>query len=96
MFAHGPVFRIGGDEFTVLLQRGDLANCDKLLAEFEEGMAGLTLETDDGHEPVSIALGIAHFESGDTTFSDVFRRADADMYRRKTEMKAEQQNGFDE
>ncbi len=87
IFAHSPVYRIGGDEFTVILEGTDLADCEELLARFYADLA----EQPQGNAtepPVSIALGISHHVYGDTSFSDVFQRADEAMYIKKCAMKA--------
>jgi diguanylate cyclase (GGDEF)-like protein len=42
IFKHSPVFRIGGDEFSVILQNDDLQNRDALLKQFSEAMAEIS------------------------------------------------------
>jgi len=83
-FKHSPVYRVGGDEFVVLLEKSDLQNQEALLREFYSGM-----EAAGGPEGplISIALGLAHCEPGDVSASDVFHRADEAMYQNKAEMK---------
>ncbi len=88
-FHHSPVFRIGGDEFVVVLKDQDLEDLEDLKREFGNKMA----EQGDGKAPgegVSAAAGYAVFDPGmDKTIEDTFMRADSEMYRRKKEMKAE-------
>jgi diguanylate cyclase (GGDEF) domain len=86
VFCHSPVFRIGGDEFVVILRGQDYDNYDQLLASFNERLK----EMDGSHEPwkrISAAIGAAFFEDGDD-MNSLFKRADQMMYKRKKEMKA--------
>ncbi len=86
VFKHSPVYRIGGDEFTVILEGQDLANCDWLMEVFYETMEEQTKGA-PGEPSVSIALGISHYQPEDMSVSEVFHRADIAMYQRKSEMK---------
>ena len=86
IFKHSPVYRIGGDEFTVILEGSDLADFDKLLDEFHAGMA-MQQADDPMQPPFSVALGMSCYACGDTSFSEVFQRADQAMYLKKAEMK---------
>ena len=89
VFVHSPVYRIGGDEFVVILRKTDLANADKLLSDFEKNLSRLSVkENAKPWEAPSVALGVAYFDkSTDSSAEDVFRRADDAMYKRKIEMK---------
>ena len=90
-FKRSPVFRIGGDEFLVILQNQDLEERDMLFAQFESDCANASVEADDMKLPISIAKGFAIFDpSTDTKFSDVFHRADDLMYQNKKIMKMTQ------
>ena len=90
VFTHSPVFRIGGDEFVVLLQKNDYKQRKLLLLTFD-----LTVEEINGNaanpwDRVSIAKGMAEFNAeADKTVEAVMLRADEQMYRHKTRMKAE-------
>lgn len=83
VFGQDKVYRIGGDEFAVLLRNVD-SETAKLLAErflllLKEIKCGLL---------VSAAIGTASYDSAvDDSFDKVFKRADEEMYRRKAEMK---------
>ncbi len=90
IFKHSPVFRIGGDEFVVILEKDDLAGIEHLIQQFNAKIE--LLSKDENLEPweqVSAAIGCAFFESRDTSVADVFRRADQEMYKRKKQMKGE-------
>lgn len=87
VFKRSPVYRIGGDEFTVILEHADLEHCIDLLEGFERELE----ESNRYAHPerrVSIARGIAVYEEQvDLAFVGVFKRADEAMYRNKAAMK---------
>lgn len=89
IFKRSPVFRVGGDEFVIVLEGEDLANFQELRATFlnaldSSGQAGDTAPW----ERVSAAMGMAEFDSStDASVADVFARADGDMYACKKAMK---------
>ncbi len=88
IFAHSPVFRIGGDEFAVILRNNDYNNIESLTAEFDGRIAELSADTSrEPWERISAALGYALYREGDTCADDVFKRADYNMYERKKSMK---------
>ena len=83
-FKHSPVFRVGGDEFVVILRGRDYEMREEILANFEEE----NLQNREEHNNVEIALGIADFDpETDNSLQDVFERADEMMDLRKAEMK---------
>ena len=87
VFDHSPVYRIGGDEFVVVLEREDYEARDELMVQLEERMAA-SQGNENLWERVSIACGMAVREPDDLSVETVFRRADQAMYERKREMKA--------
>ena len=88
IFKRSPVFRIGGDEFLVILQNRDLDELEELLDNFDKQCQSESLATDRENIPVSIAKGFARYDSKkDSNFIDVFNRADDAMYENKREMK---------
>lgn len=86
-FKRSPVYRIGGDEFVVILENADLEHYPELLEEFTREMAkSYSARSGDA---LSIARGIAIYDSGtDLVFANVFKRADDAMYQNKAAMKA--------
>ena len=83
-FQHSPVFRIGGDEFTVILEGQDYENRDALVQQFEESKEEISATADDQWKEVHIAIGIAEFDPAlDQTVYDTTRRADKIMYENK-------------
>ncbi|MBQ3295061.1 MAG: EAL domain-containing protein [Erysipelotrichaceae bacterium] len=83
IFKHSPVFRVGGDEFTVIAQESDYDNIDKLVAEVAE-YNKKALKTG---EPV-IACGMSRFDNDDCV-ATVFERADHNMYENKNDLKSD-------
>lgn len=90
VFKHSPVFRVGGDEFVVVLEKDDFINIEALVKSFNSWIESLSHdESLDPWERVSAAIGYAVYDpSVDGTLENVFRRADKNMYARKKEMKA--------
>ncbi|MBQ7159578.1 MAG: GGDEF domain-containing protein [Treponema sp.] len=93
-FEHSPVFRIGGDEFVVILKGHDYQNFDSLLASFNHTLADLAENnTLEPWEKVSAAIGVAFFDKSiDANVVNVFSRADQKMYECKKQMKATREN----
>ena len=87
-FKRSPVFRIGGDEFLVILKNRDLDEKDALLKIFDEECLCKSVDTDKESIHVSIAKGFARYDSEkDTNFIDVFNKADDAMYENKRKIK---------
>ena len=89
-FDHSPVFRVGGDEFVILLERSDYDNRERLLSELK--IIFKTTSHDETKEPwerYSVATGMAEYNKDtDKSMSDVFKRADELMYANKIALKA--------
>ena len=82
-FKHSPVFRIGGDEFVVLLQHDDFRNRETLLNNFDKRMYENILK-----DAVVISTGLdIYLTDKQDTFQLVFERADKKMYARKKILK---------
>ena len=92
-FTHSKVFRIGGDEFVIILHGEDYTNYDRLMESFNSELAAIS--EDSSLEPwakISAAVGAAFYDASiDEDFDSLFRRADHVMYDRKKEMKAVRQ-----
>lgn len=83
-FSHSPVFRIGGDEFVVVLKGTDYDERDDLLSEIRNKV----LENVNMEEGPVIATGMAEYiPAKDKRLSDVFERADVLMYENKSSLK---------
>ena len=84
IFSHSPVFRIGGDEFAVILKGQDFENRESLISILRKQVED---NVRMGEGPV-IASGMAEFQQvKDHHVEDVFNRADSSMYGEKTHLK---------
>ncbi|WP_035764635.1 sensor domain-containing diguanylate cyclase [Butyrivibrio sp. NC2002] len=88
IFKGSPVFRVGGDEFVVILQGDDYDNCYKLMRDFDIEAERINSETVNEWEKINIAKGLVKYDpSTDANVESVFKRADARMYVSKQKMK---------
>ena len=85
VFRHSPVYRIGGDEFAVILKGRDYEHRELLTEKIKESSLK---HLEDG---VVIAIGTADFDpDSDRAVASMFERADAAMYDNKKYLKGEQ------
>lgn len=83
VFGNECVYRIGGDEFAVIMRNIDTGKSSELEMEFAMG-----LKTYNGEIKLSAAIGSAVYDGNiDNSYESVFRRADGEMYQRKKQMK---------
>lgn len=79
LFKHSPVFRVGGDEFVVILKGEDYTNRIKIMEKLLE----YSIEN-IGTNNVIISAGISDYnQEQDKNVYDVFERADEQMYTQK-------------
>ena len=91
VFKHSPVFRIGGDEFAVVLQNEDYQNRKELTELFDKNADEIRALAENKWEQVSIALGMAEYDpQSDTSVDDVIHRADKTMYENKRTRKSQE------
>ena len=90
IYAFEDIYRIGGDEFVVMIQDDEYRKRDVLFTSLREKLAiKEDTENVDPWDNVSAASGMAAFDpSMDDTPNSVFKRADEEMYKNKLEMKA--------
>lgn len=85
----GNCYRMGGDEFCVLLHGVTLEECKKRIAELKEQMEAYNKEHPDEFA-VQIACGYKQYDAEiDYDIGDTLRRADKMMYHEKLTMKQE-------
>lgn len=80
----GRCYRMGGDEFAVLLQNITETQVNRALSEFERCISRKNLTRSI---PLSVAVG--HALGQDALIERMFREADADMYQNKNQMKCQ-------
>ena len=81
-FTHGAVYRIGGDEFAVILQEKGYDTLREVMAEINR-----VVEENIKKKKVVISIGYSELTPEDQLVHDVFERADQMMYKRKQQLK---------
>ena len=83
-FAHSPMFRVGGDEFVVFLRGNDYSARHEIMDKLRRQV----IENKKKGEGVIIAAGMAEYNPENDNFvSDIFERADKEMYEDKKKLK---------
>ena len=87
IFKHSPVYRIGGDEFVVVLEGVDYEARKELMDSLRDLIDASLKKKDALHGRISVAAGMAEYNpKSDKTVGDVLKRADASMYNNKRMM----------
>lgn len=87
-FVNSTVYRIGGDEFVVILAGDDLKNKDKINLSIRDKIIEMNDRKDSSQGDVSLAVGFAYYDRKiDRDYVSLFSRADADMYENKKFLK---------
>ena len=90
-YKHSPVFRIGGDEFVVILKGSDYVHRMELLTEM-----GGRQDANRKAGLVTLAYGMSDYDPNkDIRVQDVFERADKQMYEKKKRIKDALAEGLD-
>ena len=93
VFGKENVYRIGGDEFVVVLDGENFPRSAELVNKFRDKIKkfqnNATLKP---WQKVSAAVGLAQWQTGDESTEDVFKRADKQMYENKIAMKAQRKD----
>lgn len=88
VFQHSPVFRIGGDEFTLILLNEDFKNRTELINLFKVNCNTVNEQAKNDWEQIHISIGCAVSElSNMASVDDVMRKADQLMYENKRKRK---------
>ena len=88
VFQHSPVFRIGGDEFTLILLNEDFKNRTELINLFKVNCNTVNEQAKNDWEQIHISIGLAISElSNMASVDDVMRKADQLMYENKRKRK---------
>lgn len=82
-FAHGAVYRIGGDEFAVLLQGEGYDTMREAVSEINR-----KVEANITENAVVVSIGYSVLRQEDQHLRDAFERADQMMYEQKKKLKA--------
>ncbi len=85
--SNGVPFRMGGDEFCVILNVSSENICKSFIRRFIASVESFNKEHPSEY-PVEIAYGYARYNpKSDFDYGDTLRRADKNMYLKKVEMK---------
>ena len=89
VFTHSPVFRVGSDEFLIVLKGRDYENIDSLISKFDEEISRISKDTSlEPWERISAAVGYAFYDSSyGKDMEMLVRRANEKMYEKKNEMR---------
>lgn len=88
VFQHSPVFRVGGDEFTLILLNEDFKNRTELINLFKVNCNTVNEQAKNDWEQIHISIGCAISElSNMASVDDVLRKADQLMYENKRKRK---------
>ena len=91
VYTHSPVFRIGGDEFVVVLIGEDYENREALLEDFRNQIE----ENVKNERIIIVATGMAVYDpEKDDRVTSVFERADDLMYENKRNLKKKKKNNI--
>lgn len=82
--SRGKIYRIGGDEFIVIVKNTD----DAEVREFLDKIQSCREEYNSQSEmPIEFAIGVSFARTDDNSYEKVVARADKEMYDNKREMK---------
>ena len=87
-FKNSAIFRIGGDEFAVIVRDDDYADYRNLIEKMDNACKEDFITVGEEKISVSVARGIALYDSSiDNIYEDVFAKADHAMYMNKEQIK---------
>ena len=91
VFKNSEVYRVGGDEFVVIVRDEECHNIKALVKEFKERINDIASSKKlQRYERITAAIGYSLYTKEDKSVDDVFRRADQEMYQCKRMMKNQQ------
>ena len=83
-FTNSVIYRIGGDEFAIIITGEDYANREQIIRQLHEKVEKAHESATSLMNDTSIAFGVAVYDrKKDHDFISVFSRADAEMYDNK-------------
>jgi diguanylate cyclase (GGDEF)-like protein len=75
--------RYGGEEFVILLVETDIPGARSLAERIRESVAQLLIATDEAAIRITISLGVARLDEGDSDLASLLGRADKALYAAK-------------
>ncbi len=93
VFKRSPIYRVGGDEFFIILKDEDFHNLDFLLQRLDKVIDVINASADFPWEQVWLSRGYAKYDPNeDNIVQKIMQRADMLMYENKRERKMCRQN----
>jgi diguanylate cyclase (GGDEF)-like protein len=93
VFKRSAVYRVGGDEFFIILKHEDFRNLDFLLERFDKVVDDINASAEEPWEKVFLSKGFATYDpSTDDIVQKIMQRADMLMYENKRERKMGREN----
>ena len=77
--------RFGGEEFVVLLNGTSSEGASEVAERIRQEIAALSISAGKQHFSMTVSIGVASFGSSDDSWSQAIARADAAMYRAKSQ-----------
>ena len=87
-FADDEVYRVGGDEFVVILRGDRIKQAESCLSFLDRLIEYNNDKADKAFMKISISYGMAVYEKKDYNYEAVYRRADRKMYDMKRKIHA--------
>ncbi|KII75683.1 sensor domain-containing diguanylate cyclase [Vibrio renipiscarius] len=75
--------RLGGDELGIIHQCSEALSCTELARKLNEAVATLYINESVPEYPLSLSIGITHFEKHDDDIEAIYQRADLALYESK-------------
>lgn len=85
VFGAENTYRIGGDEFIVVMENADAKDIPHYFEKFDTVLAKFNAENSRYEQKLAISKGAAVYSEKDKEYKEVFRRADEMMYKDKEE-----------
>ena len=87
-FADDEVYRVGGDEFVVILRDDRIKHADSCLSFLDRLIENNNEKADKDFMKISISYGVAIYEKKNYNYEAVYRKADRKMYEMKRKIHA--------
>lgn len=87
-FADDEVYRVGGDEFVVILRSDRIKHADSCLSFLDRLIEHNNEKADKDFMKISISYGVAIYEKKNYNYEAVYRKADRKMYEMKRKIHA--------
>ena len=86
--AHDYAFRLGGDEFLVLLPQTSKNEAHSLAKRIQDEIASQPLKCNNHTHTITVSFGIAQYKESDISIDQIEKRADIALYKAKALEKA--------